>query len=595
MKDIKLFWNIMRGNRLTYFISMLSTIFIQIFSGITPVIIMVSVDSIIGNKPFKYDFLRDSVNFLGGRGFLRENIYLIGLLIVFFTGISCIFIFLRNFYSNYATEKIIFDLRNKIYSKFLRMNISNVLEYNAGDLIQRSTSDVETVRKLFSIQLVNVFGSIATIIFVVIIMSLINFKLAMICLSICLIIGILSYIFYGKISSLFEKTDEAESDLVVIIKEILFNFRVIKAFNIEKFIFDKFEEKNSSFNKMQNVFMKTFANFRAVNDFLTFLQVAIIIVYGGYETIVGRMNFGDLIAFVIYLNMIVWPIRQIGQLLSEMAKARVSISRIEEILQLSEEGYENGILDINFNGDIEFQDVCFKIGENSILDHVSFRLPSGKTLGIVGSTGSGKSSIVNLILGFFEVTSGKILIDGININEINKVKMRSKIASVLQDSELFNLSIFDNINITQKVSEKEKIFNSAKIASIHDEILDFASGYGTMVVDNGNNLSGGQKQRISIARSLMKDFEILVLDDTLSAVDMDTDFKIKSSLKDLNKDITSIIIAHRISTISSCDEIIVMDGGKIIERGTHEDLLELNGVYSKINELQSKENTEYNE
>lgn len=595
MKDIKLFWKIMKGSRLTYFISMLSTIFIQIFSGITPVIIMVSVDSIIGNKPFKYSVLGDIVEFFGGRDFLRGNIYLIGLSIVFFTGISCIFIFLRNFYSNYATEKIIFDLRNKIYSKFLRMDMSAFSDYNAGDLIQRSTSDVETVRKLFSVQLVNVFGSVATIILVVIIMSLINFKLAMVCLSICFIIGILSYIFYGKISSLFEKTDEAESELVVIIKEILFNFRVIKAFNIEQFILNKFEEKNSSFNKMQNIFMKTFANFRAINDFLTFLQVAIILVFGGYETIVGRMNFGDLIAFVIYLNMIIWPIRQIGQLLSDMAKARVSISRIEEILELKQEDYENGLFDINFNGDIEFKNVSFKIDENLILEDVSFKVSSGKSLGIIGSTGSGKSTIVNLLLGIFETTSGDILIDGVSIKDINKAKMRSKIASVLQDSELFNMSIFDNINIINEIVDKKKVYRRAETAYIHNEILDFASGYGTMVVDNGNNLSGGQRQRISIARSLMKDFEILVLDDTLSAVDMDTDFKIKSSFNDLKESITSIIIAHRISTISSCDEIIVLDKGKIIERGNHETLIELNGVYSKINELQSKENTDYNE
>lgn len=595
MKDIKLFWKVMKGSRLTYFISMLSTIFIQIFSGITPVIIMVSVDSIIGHKPFKYSALGDVVEFFGGREFLRGHIYLIGLSIVFFTGISCIFIFLRNFYSNYATEKIIFDLRNRIYSKFLKMDISSISDYNAGDLIQRSTSDVETVRKLFSIQLVNVFGSIATIILVVIIMSLINFKLAMVCLSICFIIGVLSYVFYGKISALFEKTDEAESELVVIIKEILFNFRVIKAFNIERFILNKFEEKNSGFNKMQNTFMKTFANFRAINDFLTFLQVAIVLVFGGYETIVGRMNFGDLIAFIIYLNMIIWPIRQIGQLLSDMAKAKVSISRIEEILDLKEEDYENGTLDINFSGDIEFKNVSFKIGENSILDDVSFKVPSGSSLGIIGSTGSGKSSIVNLLLGIFEATSGEILIDGVNLKDINKPKMRAKIASVLQDSELFNMSIFDNINIISEDVDKEKVYSRADVAYIHNEILDFASGYGTMVVDNGNNLSGGQRQRISIARSLMKDFEILVLDDTLSAVDMDTDFQIKSGLHNLKENITSMIIAHRISTISSCDEIIVLDGGKIIERGTHDSLLELDGVYSKINELQSKENIEYNE
>lgn len=589
MKDIKLFWKVMGGSRLTYFISMLSTIFIQIFSGITPVIIMVSVDSIIGSKPFKYSSLGNVIELMGGRDFLRSHIYILGLLIVFFTGISCVFIFLRNFYSNFATEKIIFDLRKKIYNKFLRMDISSLNDYNAGDLIQRSTSDMETLRKLFSVQLVNVFGSIATIILVVIIMSLINLKLAMICLSICFLIGVLSYVFYGKISRLFEKTDEAESDLVVIIKEILFNFRVIKAFNIEKFIYSKFEDRNNAFNEMQNTFMRTFANFRAINDFLTFLQVAIVLVFGGYETIVGRMNFGDLIAFVIYLNMIIWPIRQIGQLLSDMAKAKVSVNRIYEILDFKEENYDSGRVDINFEGNIEFDNVSFSIGESSILENISFSVEGGKSLGIIGSTGSGKSSIVNLLIGLFETTSGDIFIDGVNLRDINKKTLRNKISSVLQDSELFNMSVFDNINITKNVRTEKEVYKSAEISSIHNEILTFTSGYETLVFDNGSSLSGGQRQRISIARSLMKDFNILVLDDTLSAVDMDTDARIKGALSNMDKKVTSIIIAHRISTISSCDEIIVLDKGKIIERGTHQKLLELNGIYSKINELQSKE------
>lgn len=589
MKEIKLFWKILKNNRLTYFLSMISTIFIQIFSGLTPIVIMITVDSIIGDKEYKYDILEKAVNLIGGRDFLRSHIYILAFVIVILTGISCIFIFLRNYYSNVACENLIYNLKEKMYNKFLNIDIRCLNDYSTGDLIQRSSSDIETVRKLFSTQLVNAFGSIATIILVIIVMSLINLKLAMISISLCIVISFLSYVFYGKIGKIFKETDEAESQLMVFIKEALFNIRVIKAFNREDYILKLFREKNEEFNITQNKFMKTFAKFRAVNDFLTFLQLAIIIVVGGYETIFGRMNFGDLIAFVIYINMIIWPIRQMGQLLSDMAKASVSISRIYEVLDLPEEDYEYGIRDVSFSEKIEFKNVSLVINDNKVLDNISFVINAGESLGVIGSTGSGKSMIVYLLLGLFEATSGEILIDGINIKEINKRYLREKISAIMQDSELFNMSILENVKITNDNIDDKSVFNATKVSSIHNEILNFSSKYETIVIDNGGNLSGGQKQRISIARGLLKPFEVLILDDSLSAVDMNTDLKINNALKSMDKKFTSIFISHRISTITNCDNIIVMDGGKIVESGKHNDLIMKNGIYSKINEIQSKE------
>lgn len=589
MKEIKLFWKILKNNRLTYFLSMISTVFIQIFSGLTPIVIMITVDSIIGDKEYKYDILEKAVNLIGGRDFLRSHIYILAFVIVILTGISCIFIFLRNYYSNVACENLIYNLKEKMYNKFLNIDIRCLNHYSTGDLIQRSSSDIETVRKLFSTQLVNAFGSIATIILVIIVMSLINLKLAMISISLCIVISFLSYVFYGKIGKIFKETDEAESQLMVFIKEALFNIRVIKAFNREDYILKLFREKNEEFNITQNKFMKTFAKFRAVNDFLTFLQLAIIIVVGGYETISGRMNFGDLIAFVIYINMIIWPIRQMGQLLSDMAKASVSISRIYEVLDLPEEDYEYGIRDVSFSEKIEFKNVSLVINDNTVLDNISFVINAGESLGVIGSTGSGKSMIVYLLLGLFEATSGEILIDGINIIEINKRYLREKISAIMQESELFNMSILENVKITNDKIDDKSIFNATKVSSIHDEILNFSSKYETIVIDNGGNLSGGQKQRISIARGLLKPFEVLILDDSLSAVDMNTDLKINNALKSMDKKFTSIFISHRISTITNCDNIIVMDGGKIVESGKHNDLIMKNGIYSKINEIQSKE------
>lgn len=589
LSEIKLFWRILKNNRFTYILSMISTIFIQVFSGLTPIVVMVTIDSIIGNKEYKYKILKDVFEILGDREFLRNNVYILAIIIVILTLISCIFIFLRNFYSNLACENLIYNMKEKIYNKFLRLDIRCFNEYLTGDLIQRSSSDVETVRKLFSVQLVNAFGSFATIFLVVIMMSLINFKLAFISISSCFLISILSYIFYKKMSLIFKKTDETEAGLFVFIKEVLFNIRVVKAFNKEKYILDIFNKKNNEFNLTQNKLMKTFSKFRAINDFLTYFQLGVVLIVGGYETIKGNMNFGDLIAFVIYINMIIWPIRQIGQLLSDMAKAKVSIFRIFEILDLKEEDYKKGVACIKFSKNIEFKNVSLKILDNLILENINFTLNAKESLGIIGSTASGKSMLMYLLLGFFKPTSGEILIDGVNINDINKKYLREKISLVLQESELFNLSILENIRITDKKISKDKVYEATKTAFIHDEILNFTSGYETMVIDNGANLSGGQKQRLSIARGLLKPFEVLILDDSLSAVDMNTDLKINNALKSMNKDFTSIIISHRVSTINSCDKIIVMDKGKIVEMGNNEQLLKLNGIYSKISEIQSKE------
>lgn len=589
LSEIKLFWKILKNNRFTYFLSMISTIFIQIFSGLTPIVIMVTVDSIIGDKEYKYSVLKDFVEFLGGREYLRHNIYLLAVVIVVLTFISCIFIFLRNYYSNLATENLIFELRKKIYNKFLVMDLCALNEYSTGDLIQRSSSDIETLRKLFATQLVNAFGSAATIILVMFVMAFLNLKLALISISICVVIAVLSYIFYEKVSLIFQKTDEAESELVVFIKEVLFNIRVVKAFDRENYVAKKFVEKNEKFNFMQNSHMRTFARFRAINDFLTFLQVAVILIVGGYETIIGKMNFGDLVAFVIYINMIVWPIRQIGQLLNDMAKAKVSIFRIFEIFDLKEEDYTSGEVGINLSDKIEFKNVSLDLGDGFLLKDINFVINKGESLGIIGATGSGKSLLVYLLLGFFKATSGQILINDVDINDLNKKYIREKISAVLQDSELFNLSILDNIKITNESIKDSTVFESANISSIHDEILNFTFGYNTVVVDNGVNLSGGQKQRISISRGLVKDFDVLILDDSLSAVDMNTDLKINNSLKTMKRDFISIIISHRVSTISGCDNILVMDNGKIIEKGNHDELLRLNGVYSKLNEIQSKE------
>lgn len=592
MQTSKKFKEIIKGNGLIYFSSMIHMLFSNLFYVLMPAIIWFAMDYIVGNKPIDNPFIKYFIDILGGRNHLKNNILIVGILFLLVSALSSFFTFLKTYYANKATENMVENIRNRLYKHLNLLPVDFFNKRKSGDILQRSTSDIETIRNLFSVQLVEVLGSISVIVFVLIVMYKIDVSMAVVCTIVCSLIAISSIWFYKKVKFLYKSTDEAEAKLTSTIQENLQGIKVIKAFNLEGFEKERFIEKNTVFKDNQNKLMIIYSRFWAINDFLTLGQVAFVIIYGGIRTITGSLTIGDLTAFVLYLFQIIWPVRQLGKLLTDTGKAVVSLDRLYEILDSEVEDLNEGI-HVDIDGDIEFKNIYFKYPNTNeySLEDISFSLKSGETLGIIGPTGSGKSTLTFLLQKLYSPTKGDILLNDINIKEISKKSIRDQIGIVLQESFLYNKTIFENFKMVKPDVTKKEIEEVCKIANVYDDIKKFPKGLDTVVGESGSSLSGGQRQRVSIARTLLLNPNILIFDDSLSAVDARTDANIRASLEKLGSK-TKIIIAHRVSTIMNSDKIIVLDEGRLVQFGNHNTLISQDGYYKTLYEVQNQVNLE---
>lgn len=585
----KNFYKATKNSRLIYLFAMISMVISQMINALLPIILWSSVDSIIGDEPFKFKLIKKIVDLFGGKLYIRNHIYIIALFIVIISAIGGLFVFLKTIFANIATERIAKNLRDEIYTHLEFINYKYISKTSPGDLIQRSTSDIETIKRLLSLQFVEILGSISIFTFSLIIMFTLNVKVALICAFGCFIIGSVSYLFYSNVKKFFMKLDEAEAKLTHTVSENVSHIRVIKAFNREKFHYDLFKVDNENLKKRQFNFSVLNAVYWSVTNLTTFLLMGSVIGYGGYLAIKNVISFGDLAAFTSYVNLMIWPIRSLTRILADSGKATVSIKRIEEILQFPEEDMISGIKKVNIKGGIRFENVGFKYdtSDDFSIRNISFEIKPDQVLGITGTTGSGKTTLVSLILRLFEPTEGTIYLDGYNIKDLNKEFLRENIAIVLQEPYLYNISIKDNIMITNDTATDKMVVDAAKIANVHKDIMSFEEGYNTISGEGGVNLSGGQKQRIAIARAILKSTPLLILDDSLSAVDMKTDKNIRNALNTMPNKPTLIIISNRLASLVQADLILVLEKGNIIQKGTHEELIREEGFYKNIFEIQN--------
>ena len=585
----KNFYKATKNSRLIYLFAMISMVISQMINALLPIILWSSVDSIIGDEPFKFKLIKKMVDLFGGKLYIRNHIYIIALFIVIISAIGGLFVFLKTIFANIATERIAKNLRDEIYTHLEFINYKYISKTSPGDLIQRSTSDIETIKRLLSLQFVEILGSVSIFTFSLIIMFTLNVKVALICAFGCFIIGSVSYLFYSNVKKFFMKLDEAEAKLTHTVSENVSHIRVIKAFNREKFHYDLFKIDNENLKKRQFNFSVLNAVYWSVTNLTTFLLMGSVIGYGGYLAIKNVISFGDLAAFTSYVNLMIWPIRSLTRILADSGKATVSIKRIEEILQFPEEDMISGIKKVNIKGGIRFENVGFKYdtSDDFSIRNISFEIKPDQVLGITGTTGSGKTTLVSLILRLFEPTEGTIYLDGYNIKDLNKEFLRENIAIVLQEPYLYNISIKDNIMITNDTATDKMVVDAAKIANVHKDIMSFEEGYNTISGEGGVNLSGGQKQRIAIARAILKSTPLLILDDSLSAVDMKTDKNIRNALNTMPNKPTLIIISNRLASLVQADLILVLEKGNIIQKGTHEELIREEGFYKNIFEIQN--------
>lgn len=490
-----------------------------------------------------------------------------------------------------STEKATKNLRLRLFSHIQALPLAYHSKTPTGELVQRCTGDVETLRKFAATQVVEVIRMMALFTGAFIMMSSINLTYAFVSVIFVPVILIGTILFFKKESEIWTEHEKRQDKLAVIVQENLSGIRVVKAFAKENFEIDKFTKQNIEKRKWGLKLNKLHRIYWPSSDFLVHTQIAISIFFGGYLTLNNQLTVGEYTAFYTYSMLVTWPMRRLGQLVSDMGMATVAINRIFSILETEQENYEGkSFSEEKLKGDIEFRDVSFNYEgseKKRVLNEISFKVKAGEKIALLGPTGAGKTTIISLLLRFFDPDSGKILIDGIDSVKYSKEYLRSRFGVVLQKPFLFSTSIKDNISYAKPDSHIDEVVEAAGAARIHDIITEvFPDSYETIVGEKGVTLSGGQKQRVTIARTLLKDPDILILDDSTSAIDSETEFEIQRKLRKLMKGKTTFIIAHRITSIQDCDRIIVLDKGNILEEGTHEELVKNNGFYKKILDIQ---------
>ncbi len=587
-------WHFLKGNKRYFILSIVFSGLVSLLDLINPKIIGFTVDSCIGDQePAFSPVLADFIAKIGGLPYLKQHIGYIALVVlaVAFLAAGCRYLF--RLFNSMAAEKLIKRMRDLLYEHIIYLPFSWHNQNQTGDIIQRCTSDVEVVKNFFAEHLTNLLRVVLLIILAVYFMSGIHVGLTLLSAAFIPVIVGYSFLFHNKIGTSFQKVDIMEGQLSAVAQENLTGVRVVRAFGREAYEKQRFEEMNEKYMNTWIHLMKLLSAFWASGDLIGGLQVMLVVAVGAVLTIHGSITTGQYIAFVSYNAMLTWPVRMLGRVISEMSKAGISIDRISYILNSPVEEDPAEPVNAPLNRDIAFENVSFSYGEDApeVLKDVNFTIKAGTTVGILGGTGSGKSTLMYLLdrLYNIEPTGGRITIGGVDIAQMDRRYLREHIGMVLQEPYLFSGTVADNIAITQESTEMQEVRAAATIAALDDAIGKFGKGYETYVGERGVTLSGGQKQRVAIAQMLIRRPDIMIFDDSLSAVDAETDAKIRKALGERTDQATVILIAHRITTLMKADNIIVLDHGRIVESGTHEELLDKNGFYRKIYDLQSPE------
>ena len=563
---------------------------ITVCQAFIPQVIRISVDGVLGSDLSK---IPEWVKAFLSEETIRENpgkmLTIAALAVILLAAINIAANYYSKVFAAKGSESFVKGMRDQLYDHIQKLPYSWHVKNQTGDIIQRCTSDVDVVRNFVTNQLMEVFRIIFLIVFYMVIMFSMNVKISLIAVSFFPIVILYSGYFFSKIAQHFQEADEAEGILSSVVQENLTGVRVVRAFGRESFERKRFDEKNERFAGLWIYLGKFLSLYWSIGDLITGIQILTVICMGVLFTVDGNLTVGEFIAFVSYNSSMAWPVRSLGRIISEMSKAGVSIERIAYILDEKEEDDRPGVTKPAINKDIVFDKVIFKYEEGAaVLKDVSFTVPAGKTFAILGNTGSGKSTLVHLLNRLYDLPDGcgKITIGGVDIRDIDRQYLRSQIGMVLQEPFLYSGSIKENVGITKESSAFDDIREACEIACVDSAIDSFTDGYETIVGERGVTLSGGQKQRVAIARMLVEHTPVMIFDDSLSAVDAQTDAMIREALKKRMAGTTVILIAHRITTLMQADCIMVLEDGAVAEMGSHEQLMEHHGIYRRIYDIQ---------
>ncbi len=562
------------------------------FNSLTPQIIRMTVDSIIGSEELPGWFTALGLQRLL-QGDTARVLLLAAAAVLAAAILSGVFSFLARINTARASENAIKSLRDALYGHIQKLPFSWHTAHQTGEIIQRCTSDVEVIRNFVSAQMVEVFRIVFLIVMTMAIMFSMNVKISLVVAVFIPIIALYSFFFSSKISKRFMDADIAEGKLSSTVQENLTGVRVVRAFGRENFEIERFDERNNHFADLWIRLGHMMTTYWSTGDFIMALQVLTVICVGTVSAVHGEITLGEFLAFVSYNATLTWPVRSLGKILAEMSKTGVSLERVSYILLAEPEHDPPRALQPPMDRDISFEHVTFGYeNQKPVLDDVTFTIPAGSTFAILGGTGSGKTTLMHLLNRLYDLEPGcgRITIGGVDISRIGRGYLRKNVAIVLQEPFLFSRTIRENIGITAQERDRDAMLEyvraAARSACVDEAIEGFAQGYETVVGERGVTLSGGQKQRVAIARMLTQNAPVMIFDDSLSAVDAETDAKIRQQLKEKMGSATTILISHRITTLMQADRILVLDNGRVADLGTHEELIARPGIYRDIYEIQ---------
>jgi len=572
-----------------------------LFSLVMPLMLSGTIDALVSAADGKLDAPVDLpaqlgawFNARGGVSYLLSHLWIIAVILMVCYAAGSLFNYLRGRWSAFASENIAQKLRDRLYSHLQNLSYEYHVQAQTGDLIQRCTSDVDTVRRFLSAQLTEIFRTVFMVAIAVTVMLSINTQMTLYSMILVPPLFLFAWLFFQWVQRFFKVADEAEGKMSSVLQENLTGVRVVRAFGRQKYEADKFSQANNDLYKKSIKLINLLAVYWSGSDLLALFQGAATLIIGVVVVVTypGKLTIGEMTVFVSYTGMLLWPIRQLGRILSDLGKAMVSFGRASEILLTQPEQEDPDSLRPPLDQDIEFDHVGYEHEANTpVLKDVNFTVKQGQTVAILGATGSGKSTLMNLLQRLYDVKQGEIRIGGVNLNRISKSYLRSRVGLVLQEPFLYSRSVKDNIGIAKRDPSLEMVRAVARTASADDFINHFEKGYDTMVGERGVTLSGGQKQRVAIARTLLKDNDILIFDDSLSAVDTETDRAIREALKEargeLAKSATTFIISHRLTTLAEADVIVVLQNGMVTQLGSHEELVKQEGLYKRIYQIQA--------
>ena len=581
-------WGITRGQRLRYAGAVTAMALMNFFMFGAPLVGKYAIDVVVeGDFSLAQAQLFAAAQSVAGAEPYIAYLAFSAIVAIVMTAVGGIFLYVRGRLAALASEAIVRRLREELYRRMHHLQAKFYDDADTGDLVQRSSSDVETLRVFLSSDIVEIGRAIMLVICVVPVLFWLNVELAWlsICLMPFLVVG--AYVFFSKVKTVFQVTDEAEAAMTATLQENLTGIRVVRAFARQGFEIEKFGAKNANFRNHNYRLIRLMGYYWGISDFFSMSQIGIVLIAGATFIMAGTLTVGELFAFMTYVSMVIWPVRQLGRVLTDTGKAVVSLTRVNEILDEPEESVEVAPGYGRARGDLEITNLVFEYEDGKrVLDGISIKIPAGETLAIVGPPGSGKSSLIRVLLRMYPYQSGCVKLDGQDITEVNRQWLRWQIGVVLQDPFLYSRSIRANLAVGRPNAPETEIIEACQDAAIHSSIESFPDGFQAMVGERGVTLSGGQRQRLALARALLKNPPVLVLDDSLSAVDTGTEKEILEALKRRKGRQTTLIIAHRLSTVMQADRIMVLDEGRMVQLGDHHTLAGEEGPYRRLCELQ---------